>query len=90
MIKGERMVFISDDGEETVFYVQETTTLRGVSYLLVTETEDLESDAYIMRQAEETEDEITYDMVDDDDELQALADIFEELIAAEEEEEEDS
>ena len=90
MKKGERMVFISDTGEEEVFFVQEMTTLRGTQYLLVTETEDLDGDAYIFRQSEETEEGITFDMVDDDDELRALTDIFEELIADEDEEGEDA
>ncbi len=84
MKQGEKMSFINDLGEEEVFYVQEMTTLRGIDYLLVTETEDLSGDAYILKQTEESEEEITFDMVDDDDELQALADIFEELIAEEE------
>ena len=86
MNNGEKMVFTNDMGEEEVFYVQEVTTLGGVDYLLVTETEDLSGDAYILRQTEESEEEITYDMVDDDNELKALADIFEELLAGEDEE----
>ena len=86
MNNGEKMVFTNDMGEEEVFYVQEVTTLGGVDYLLVTETEDLSGDAYILRQTEESEEEITYDMVDDDNELKALADIFEELLAGEDQE----
>ena len=87
MKQGEQMVFTNDLGEEEVFYVQAATVLGGVHYILVTETEDLAGDAYIMKQSEETEEEITFDMVDDEDELDALADVFEELIAEEEEEE---
>ena len=37
----EQMTFINDEGGEETFYVQAETTLGGVSYLLVTETEDL-------------------------------------------------
>ena len=88
MKQGEQMVFTNDLGEEEVFYVQAATVLGGVHYILVTETEDLAGDAYIMKQSEETEEEITFDMVDDEDELDALADVFEELIAEEEEEDE--
>ena len=80
MKQGEQMVFTNDLGEEEVFYVQAATVLGGVHYILVTETEDLAGDAYIMKQSEETEEEITFDMVDDEDELDALADVFEELI----------
>ena len=89
MKQGEQMVFTNDLGEEEVFYVQAATVLGGVHYILVTETEDLAGDAYIMKQSEETEEEITFDMVDDEDELDALADGFEELIAEEEEEEDE-
>jgi hypothetical protein len=89
MKQGEQMVFTNDLGEEEVFYVQAVTVLGGVNYILVTETEDLAGDAYIMKQSEETEEEITFDMVDDEDELDALADVFEELIAEEEEEEDE-
>ncbi len=79
----EQMTFINDDGGEENFYVQAETTLGGISYLLVTETEDLSGDAYIFRQTEETENELTFDVVDDDDELEALAAVFEELLAEE-------
>ena len=89
MKQGEQMVFTNDLGEEEVFYVQAATVLGGVHYILVTETEDLAGDAYIMKQSEETEEEITFDMVDDEGELDALADVFEELIAEEEEEEDE-
>ena len=89
MKQGEQMVFTNDLGEEEVFYVQAATVLGGVHYILVTETEDLAGDAYIMKQSEETEEEITFDMVDDEDELDALADVFEEMIAEEEEEEDE-
>lgn len=89
MKQGEQMVFTNDLGKEEVFYVQAVTVLGGVNYILVTETEDLAGDAYIMKQSEENEEEITFDMVDDEDELDALADVFEELIAEEEEEEDE-
>ena len=89
MKQGEQMVFTNDLGEEEVFFVQAVTVLGGVNYILVTETEDLAGDAYIMKQSEENEEEITFDMVDDEDELDALADVFEELIAEEEEEEDE-
>ena len=88
MKQGEQMVFTNDLGEEEVFYVQAVTVLGGITYLLVTEPEDLSADAYILKQSEETEEEITFDMVDDEDELDALADVFEELIAEEEEDNE--
>ena len=88
MKKGERMTFVNEYGDEEVLYVQEMTTLRGISYMLVTESEDLSGDAYIFRESGEEDDEIMYDVVDDEQELNALADIFKELIAEDEEDEE--
>ncbi|MBR2753240.1 MAG: DUF1292 domain-containing protein [Lachnospiraceae bacterium] len=89
MKQGEQMVFTNDLGEEEVFYVQAVTVLGGVNYILVTETEDLAGDAYILKQSEEAGEEIIFDMVDDEEELDAQADNFEELIAEEEEEEDE-
>ena len=79
----EKITFINEEGGEETFYVQAETTLGGVSYLLVTETEDLSGDAYIFEQTEETEDELTFDVVDDDDQLEALGAVFEALLSEE-------
>ena len=66
--------------EETVgFFVLEETRIGGVSYLLVTETEDEESDAYILKYLSE-DGEANYVFVDDDKELEAVSKIFSELL----------
>ena len=68
--------------EETVgFFVLEETRIGGVSYLLVTETEDDETDAYILKDLSEDGDaEARYVFVDDDDEMEAVKKIFAELL----------
>ncbi len=68
--------------EETVgFFVLEETRIGGVSYLLVTETEDDETDAYILKDLSEDGDaEAQYVFVDDDDEMEAVSKIFAELL----------
>lgn len=68
--------------EETVgFFVLEETRIGGVSYLLVTETEDDETDAYILKDlSQDGEDEARYVFVDDDDEMEAVSKIFAELL----------
>ena len=68
--------------EETVgFFVVEETRIGGVSYLLVTETEDDEADAYILKDlSQDGEDEARYVFVDDDDEMEAVSKIFAELL----------
>lgn len=68
--------------EETVgFFVLEETRIGGVSYLLVTETEDEETDAYILKDLSEDGDaQAQYVFVDDDDEMEAVSKIFAELL----------
>ena len=68
--------------EETVgFFVVEETRIAGVSYLLVTETEDDEADAYILKDlSKDGEPEANYVFVEDEAELEAVSKIFEELL----------
>ena len=69
-------------GEETVeFYVLEQTTVAGVNYILVTDEEDGDGDALILKDISGKEDEeAVYDIVSDDKELNAIAAIFENLL----------
>ena len=68
--------------EETVgFFVVEETRIAGVSYLLVTETEDDEADAYILKDlSKDGEPEANYVFVEDEAELEAVSKIFVELL----------
>lgn len=66
--------------EEIELYVVEETQLNGVKYLFVTEEEDGDSDAYILKEIESKEQDIVYEMVDDDAELAAIGKVFSELI----------
>ena len=77
----ESVVFTDPQtGEQIRFIVEEETMLNGVKYLLVSEeTEDGESDAYILKEIRTEEEEILYEMVEDDVEFSALAKIFSEL-----------
>ena len=80
----EKIKFIPDgENEAAEFFVIEQTKLRGVNYLLVTESDDEteDADAYILRDMSAPEDpEAIYEFVDDDDELDAVADVFEKLL----------
>ncbi len=69
-------------GEEPVeFYVLEQTTVGGVNYILVTEEEEGDSDALILKDLSNVGDEeADYVIVEDDKELKAVADIFESLL----------
>lgn len=78
----EKIIFMSDEfGEEVEFFVLEQTKVNGVSYILVTDSEDDDAECLILKDmagAEETES--VYEIVEDDVELTALLKIFEELL----------
>ena len=55
--------------------------LNGHQYLLVTDSEEDEADAYILRDAgKNDEDEVLYEMVEDESELDAVGAVFAELL----------
>ena len=63
------------------FFVVEETRINVVSYLLVTETEDDEAEAYILKDTSlDGEEEASYVFVEDDNELEAVSKIFAELL----------
>ena len=78
----EKIVFQLPDSQETVdFFVLEQTKIKGYEYILVTDSEEEEAEAYIMKDvADEASEEAVYEMVDDDDELEAVAKIFAEIL----------
>ncbi|MCC8017163.1 MAG: DUF1292 domain-containing protein [Clostridiales bacterium] len=69
-----------DSGEEVLFYVLEQTCIGGVSYLLVTEDEEEDSYAYILKEIQTDGDEVIYAMVEDDVELGAITKVFAEML----------
>lgn len=76
----EQIVFQTEDGEVR-FFVLEETRISNVNYLLVTDSEEDEADCYILKDTSGAEDtEAVYEMVEDDDELEALSGIFETLL----------
>ena len=59
----------------------EETRINGVSYLLVTESEDQEAEAYILKDlSADGETEARYVFVEDAQELEAVSKIFAELL----------
>lgn len=77
----EKISFVPDGQEAVEFYVLEQTRLGGVNYLLVTEREDGDSDALILKDlSEEADTEGVYEIVSDDGELAAVAEIFEDIL----------
>ena len=63
------------------FYVLEQTTVAGINYILVTDTEEGDGEALILKDVSERDaEEAVYDIVSDDKELNAVAQIFENLL----------
>ncbi len=75
----EKLVFTDDEGQEESLYILARTKLGENDYLLVKESEEAE-EAFILKLTEENGDDLIFDVVDDDDELEALAGIFEQLL----------
>ena len=77
----ETVVFTDPEtGEVAEFLVEEETELNGNKYLLVSEELDGEYAAYILKEVVTEDDEILYEMLEDDVEFQALAKVFSELV----------
>ena len=82
----EKITFIPE-GEETPvdFYVLEQTKLGGVTYILVTDTQEGDGEALILKDLSTEEDaEALYEIVSEDDELQADAsgDVYKYFVCA--------
>ncbi|MBO5474157.1 MAG: DUF1292 domain-containing protein [Lachnospiraceae bacterium] len=77
----EKIVF-TPSGEETVeFYVLEQTRLGGIDYILVTDSEEDDAEALILRDmSAPEEEEAVYEIVTDDEELNAVAAVFENML----------
>ncbi|MCD8365171.1 MAG: DUF1292 domain-containing protein [Clostridiales bacterium] len=69
-----------ESGEEVLFYVLEQTCIGGITYLLVTEEEEEDSLAYILKEIQTDEDDILYAMVEDEVELGAISRVFAEML----------
>ena len=77
----EKIKFQSPDGTVEEFYIEEQTMIGGVSYLLVSDSMDEEATAYILKDVStRTEPEACYEMVEDDEELQAVYKVFEQML----------
>ena len=77
----EKIIITAVDGEKIELFVIEQTKLEGSNYLLVTESEDEEAEAYILKDISTEKDaDAVYEFVDDENLLDALAKVFSELI----------
>ena len=77
----EKVKFTDPETQEVVeFIVEEETQLNGTKYLLVSEdVEDGTLDAYILKEVVDQNEEVLYEVVEDEVEFMALAKVFTEL-----------
>lgn len=75
-------ITLNIDGEGSLdFYALEQTVVAGKTYLLVTDSEEGDGDAFILRDDSDNKDsEALYSIVDDDQELKAVGQIFVKLL----------
>lgn len=67
--------------ESVEFYVLEQTKLGGNKYLLVTDVQEGDGEALILKEISGQESkELVYEIVDDDTEMSAVAAVFENLL----------
>ena len=81
MAKLEKITF-QPEGENPVdFYVLAQTRIGGLNYILVTEFEEGDGEALILKDlAKDGEEESVFAIVSDDDELSAVAGVFESML----------
>lgn len=77
----EKITFTLDTNETAELFVLEQTKLFGNSYILVTEEEEGDAEAMILKEiAGSKNGDITYEIIEDETELRAVADVFENLL----------
>lgn len=76
-----KLKFQDQEGNITEFYIEEQTRIQGISYLLVSDSEEEEAQAYIMKDVSaDTDQDAIYVMVEDEDELDAVFKVFEQML----------
>ncbi|MDD3368018.1 MAG: DUF1292 domain-containing protein [Lachnospiraceae bacterium] len=77
----EKIMFTPEGEEEVAFFVVEQTRIGGIDYILVTDAEEGDGDAYILKDLSKPEDtEAVYEMVTEDDELDAVGSVFSSML----------
>ena len=81
MAKFEKITFRPDGEEPVDFYVLEQTRIGGINYILVTDAEEGDGDALILKDlSKDGEEESIFTIVSDDEELTAVAGVFENML----------
>lgn len=77
MKQSDKITFTTESGETVDFYVLEQTRIGGVSYILVTDAQEGDAEALILKDlSQDGEEESIYEIVSADDELDAVSGVF--------------
>ena len=81
MAKLEKITFNPDGDEPVDFFVVEQTRIGGFDYILVTDHEEGDGEALILKDmSKDGDEESVYVIVSDDDELGAVAEVFDSML----------
>lgn len=77
----DRIKFEQEDGTIVEFYVEEQVRIGGKTYLLVSDSQEDEAEAYIMKDVSlDTDNEACYELVEDQMELEAVSNVFQQML----------
>lgn len=81
-MKENKILFETEDGDKAEFSVLEQTTLGGINYLLVADDADEEETFLVLKEENDinSNDMATFNIVEDEKELEAVVKIFDELL----------
>ncbi len=77
----DKLAFTMDNGKEQEFFVMGMAKVGDDSYILVTEEEEGDSDALILKEISEDGTEAVYELVEDDNELSEAMEALKEVIS---------
>ena len=81
MSKLEKVTFRADSEEPIEFYVLEQTRIGGFNYILVTDFEEGDGEALILKDiSKDGEEESIFVIVSDEEELNAVSGVFENML----------
>ena len=77
----EKIIFEPEGEAPVQFYVLEETKISGIQYILVTDEEEGDGEALILKDISAPEEtEAIYEIVEDETELNAVAAVFENML----------
>lgn len=72
---------LADSNGSAEFFVLEQTRINGTNYILVTDSEQGDAEALILKDLSmDGEQEAIYEIVEDDNELEAISAVFREML----------